>query len=166
MRRSLLIALLALVAFPASGLAQDGVTVKLSSKPDKVPAGENWNVTLTIKQAGRAARHDLKPTIEVRDADGLTTTFPAAAAKKPGRYKATVVFPKAGQWTYAIHDGLSTVPPRFRSVVIKERAPAIDRPDPVGPPELPIIFAGVLALGAAGYLLIRRHRQRPPAQPA
>jgi hypothetical protein len=165
-RRSLLIAVVFLLMAPASGFAQDGVTVNLSSQPDKVPAGEHWKVTLTIKQAGRAPRSDLKPTIEVRDADGLTSTFPATAANKPGRYRATVVFPKAGQWTYAIHDGLSTVPPKFRSVVIKERAPVIDRPDPVGPPELPIIFAGVLALGAAGYVLIRRHRQRPPAQPA
>jgi YtkA-like len=156
-RRLLLIAALFLLVAPAAALAQDA-TVKLSSKPDKVPAGERWKVTLTIKQPGRAPRADLKPTIEVRDADGFTTTYPAVAGKKAGRYKATVVFPKAGQWTYAIHDGLSHTPPKFRSVVIKERAPVIDRPDPVGPPELPIIFAGVLALGAAAYFLLRRHR--------
>jgi hypothetical protein len=165
-RRLLLIAALLLLAAPATGVAQERATVKLSSKPDKVPAGEHWKVTLTIKQPGRSPRADLQPSIEVRDADGFVTTFRATPAKKPGRYKATVVFPKAGQWTYAIHDGISTLPPRIRSVVIKERAPVVDRPDPVGPPELPIIFAGVLALGAAGYVLIRRHRQRPPAQPA
>ena len=166
MRRLLLIAVLFLLAAPATGLAQERARVKLSSKPDKVPAGERWKVTLTITQPGRAPRRDLQPSIEVRDADGFTTTYRAVAGKQAGRYRTTVVFPKAGQWTYAIHDGLSRTPPRFRSVVIKEPAPVIDRPDPVGPRELPIIFAGVLALGAAGYVLIRRHRQRPPAQPA
>jgi len=70
---------LLLLAVPAAGLAQDGVTVELSSQPDKVPAGEQWKVTLTIRQTGRAPRSDLKPTIEVRDADGFTALHHAAA---------------------------------------------------------------------------------------
>ena len=165
LRRCLLIAAFLLLGAPAAGVAQERATVKLSSKPDKIPAGEPWKVTLTIKQPGRAARADLRPAVIVKDADGFTTTYPARAAKKAGRYKTTVVFPRAGQFTYAVRDGLSTAPPEYRSVIIKAPAPTVDRPDPVGPPELPIIFAGVLALGAAGYVLIRR-RQRPPAQPA
>ena len=168
MRRCLLIAVFLLLAAPAVAVSQDRATVKLSSAPDKVPAGEAWKVVLTIQQPGRAPRSDLTPSIEVRDADGFPTTYRAVATKQPGRYKTTVVFPKAGQWTYAVRDGLSAAPPRFRSVVIKDPAPVVDRPDPVGPPELPIIFAGVLALGAAGYVLVRRHRQGPsgPAHPA
>jgi hypothetical protein len=168
MRRGLLIAAFLLLAAPAATLAQDRATVKLSSLPDKVPAGEQWHVVLTIKQPGRAPRSDLTPSIEVRDADGFSTTYRAVPAKQPGRYKTTVVFPKAGQWTYAIRDGVSPTPPRFRSVVIRDPAPVVDRPDPVGPPELPIIFAGVLALGAAAYALVRRHRHGAsgPAHPA
>jgi hypothetical protein len=160
MRRCLLIAAFLLLAAPAGALAQERATVKLSSKPDKVPAGEAWHVTLTIKQPGRAPRSDLTPSIEVRDADGFSTSYRATATKKPGRYKTSVVFPKAGQWTYAIHDGVSTAPPTFRSVVIKDPAPAIDRPDPVGPTGLPIAFAGLLLFGTGAYLLVRRHRQR------
>ena len=168
MRRALLIVAFLLLAAPAATLAQERATVKLSSKPDKVPAGEPWHVVLTIKQPGRAARSDLKPSIDVRDADGFTTTHHATAMKKAGRYKTTVVFPKAGQWTYAIRDGISAAPPHFRSVVIKDAAPVVDRPDPVGPPGLPIAFAGLLILGTAGYLLVKRHRQGPsgPAHPA
>ena len=40
MRRCLLIAAFLLLAAPAGALAQERATVKLSSKPDKVPAGE------------------------------------------------------------------------------------------------------------------------------
>ena len=166
LRRFLLIALLLVLAAPAAAPGQERARVELSSKPDKVPAGEPWKVVLTIQQPGRAPRADLTPSIEVRDADGFSTTYRAVPTKQRGRYKTTVVFPKAGQWTYAVRDSISATPPRFRSVVIKDPAPVVDRPDPVGPPELPIIFAGVLALGAAGYALMRRHRQRPPAHPA
>jgi hypothetical protein len=168
MRRCLLIAAFLLLAAPAVAVAQGRVTTTLSSKPDSVPVGEPWKVTLTINQPGRAPRSDLSPVIVLRDADGFETTFRAVATNTPGRYRATVTFPKAGQWTYLIRDGLSTTTPVVRSVVIKEPAPLVDRPDPVGPPELPIIFAGVLLLGAAGYALMRRHRQPPtgPAHPA
>ena len=55
MRRALLIAAFLLLAAPAATLAQERATVKLSSKPDKVPTGEPWHVVLTIKQPGRAA---------------------------------------------------------------------------------------------------------------
>ena len=113
MRRALLIAAFLLLAAPAATLAQGRATVKLSSKPDKVPAGEPWKVVLTIKQPGRAPRADLSPSIEVRDADGFSTTYPAAAAKKAGPLQAPrSIFPKAGQWTYAIRDGISATPPR------------------------------------------------------
>jgi MYXO-CTERM domain-containing protein len=163
MRRCLLIAVFLLLAAPAAAVPQDRATVTLSSTPDKVPAGEPWKVTLTVKQPGRAPRADLAPSVEVRDADGFTTSHPAVATKRAGRYKATVVFPRAGEWTYAVRDGISAAPPEFRSVVIKDPAPAVDRPEPVGPPELPIIFAGVLVLGAAAFWLARRRRDHPPA---
>ena len=168
MRRCLLIAALLLLAAPAAAVANGRVTTKLSSPPESVPAGQPWKVVLTIHQPGRAARSDLAPAIVIRDADGFASTFPAKAAGRPGRYVTTVTFPRAGQWSYAIRDGISTTTPRSRSVVIKAPAPLIDRPDPVGPPGLPIALAALLALGAAGYALMRRHRDRPtgPAHPA
>ena len=85
---------------------------------------------------------------------------------RPGRYVTTVTFPQAGQWSYAIRDGISTTPPKSRSVVIKAPAPLVDRPDPVGPPGLPIALAALLALGGAAYALVKRHRDRRPTGPA
>jgi hypothetical protein len=160
LRRCLILAALLVLAAPAVALAQARATTTLSSKPDKVPVGEPWRVVLTITQPGRAPRSDLKPAIVIRDADGFSTTFPAVATKQPGRYRATVTFAKPGQWTYTVLDGISAAPPEAQSVVIREPAPVVDRPDPVGPPELPIIVFAVLALGTAAYVLVRRHRHQ------
>ena len=168
MRRCLLIAVFLLLAAPAAGVADGVVTTKLSSTPDSVKTGKPWKVTLTIHQQGRAPRSDLQPSIQIRDADGFTSTFPATPAQRAGRYRATVMFPKAGQYTYAVNDGLSHTPPAGHSVVIKDPEPVVDRPDPVGPRGLPIAIAGLLALAVGGYALMRRHRQRVsgPLHPA
>jgi hypothetical protein len=168
MRRCLLIAAFLLLTAPAAALADGVVTTKLSSTPDSVKTGKPWKVTLTIHQQGRAPRADLQPSIQIVDADGFSRTFPATAAKQPGRYRATVTFPKAGQYTYAVNDGLSHTPAGGHSVVIKDPTPVVDRPDPVGPRGLPIALAGLLALAAGGYALVRRHRQRVtgPLHPA
>ena len=168
MRRCLLIAAFLLLTAPAAALADGVVTTKLSSTPDSVKTGKPWKVTLTIHQQGRAPRADLQPSIRIVDADGFSRTFPATAAKQAGRYHATVTFPKAGQYTYAVSDGLSHTPAAGHSVVIKDPAPVVDRPDPVGPRGLPIALAGLLALVAGGYALVRRHRQRVtgPLHPA
>ena len=165
MRRCLLIAAFLLLAAPAVALSDGLATTKLSSTPDNVRTGQPWKVVLTIREPGRAPRSDLSPAIQIRDADGFTSTFPAVATQRPGRYRATVTFPKAGQWTYAIRDGLSTAPPADHSVVIKDPAPLVERPDPVGPRGLPIALAALLALCAGGYALLRRHRQRVTGPP-
>jgi hypothetical protein len=168
MRRCLLIAAFLLLTAPAAALADGVVTTKLSSTPDSVKTGKPWKVTLTIHQQGRAPRADLQPSIQIVDADGFTSTFPATASKTAGRYHATITFPKAGQYTYAVNDGLSHTPAAGHSVVIKDPQPVVDRPDPVGPRGLPIALAGLLALAAGGYALLRRHRQRVtgPLHPA
>jgi hypothetical protein len=165
LRRCLLIAALLLLAAPAAAAASGQVTAKLSSTPDRITTGKPWHVTLTISQQGRAPRSDLAPAIQIRDADGFVSTFPARAAKRPGRYTTTVVFPRAGQWSYAIRDGLSTTPPAEHAVVIKDPAPVVNRPDPVGPRGLPIALAGLLLAGFGGYALLRRHRQHVNGRP-
>src|ERR1700710_2318605 len=119
MRRCLLIVALFLLAAPAVAAASGAVTVKLSSTPDRVTTGNPWKVTLTIRQPGRAPRSDLRPSIQLRDADGFVSTFPATPLKRAGRYRATVTSPRAGQWSYAIRDGIATTPPVEHAVVIK-----------------------------------------------
>ena len=75
-------------------------------------------------------------------------------------------FPKPGQWSYAVYDGFNNaLPTTYPAVLIRPTtvAPAVRRPDPVGPPGLPIAVAGVLLLGAAALWLARR-RRHPPAR--
>jgi hypothetical protein len=118
-------------------------------------------------QPGRAPRSDLRPVIVARDADGYPTSFRAYSTGRPGHYAATVRFPRAGQWTYSVSDAIDgATPSRYPAVVIRppSLAPAVRRPDPVGPPALPIVLGAVLALGAAGVWLARRRRDHPPAR--
>ena len=144
------------------------VTTKLSSTPDSVKTGKPWNVTLTIHQQGRAPRADLRPSIQIVDADGFSRTFPATRGQAGRPLPRDGHVPQGRPVHYAVSDGLSHTPAAGHSVVIKDPAPVVDRPDPVGPRGLPIALAGLLALLAGGYALVRRHRQRVtgPLHPA
>jgi hypothetical protein len=67
-------------------------------------------------QHGRTPLDGLKPTLTIRkspprisssDATGRSTsrTFVARPAGRPGLYRARVVFPSAGTWSYEVFDG-------------------------------------------------------------
>src|SRR5215212_2587461 len=165
MRRCLLILPLLLLTAPAVAHAGGFATTGLSSTPDGLRAGQPWKVELTILQHGRTPLSALRPEIVTRDADGNRTTYAARPTGKSGRYAATVRFPRAGQWTYFVYDGFNNATPTtYPAVVIKPAAGAartVRRPDPVGPPELPIALAAVLALGGVALWLSRRRRHPP-----
>lgn len=167
MRRCLLILPLLLLTAPAVANAGGFATTGLSSTPDGLRAGEAWKVELTILQHGRTPLSDLKPEVVLTDADGNRTTFAARPTGRAGRYAATVRFPKAGQWRYTVYDGFNNaVPATYPAVLIRSPdagTTTVRRPDPVGPPALPIVIAGALVLGAVALWLTRRRRQ-PPAR--
>jgi hypothetical protein len=166
MRRCLLILPLLLLTAPAVAYAGGFATTGLSSTPDGLRAGQPWKVELTILQHGRTPLPGLRPEIVAIDADGNRTTFRARPSRRAGQYAATVRFPKPGQWSYAVYDGFNNaLPTTYPAVLIRPTtvAPAVRRPDPVGPPGLPIAVAGVLLLGAAALWLARR-RRHPPAR--
>jgi hypothetical protein len=116
MRRPLLL-LAALSALVLVGTAAAGgwATVKLSSFPQGLSAGEAWVVDITVLQHGRTPLEGLKPTVTIRKVGprplsavskaGPTRTFAARPTAGNGVYRARVVFPTAGTWRFEVYDG-------------------------------------------------------------
>jgi hypothetical protein len=165
----LLIAVTVLVVLAAAPAASAGgwATVGLSSTPAGTQPGTPWVVELTVLQHGRTPLVDVEPTVTIRNGDAQQT-FPAApVGGKPGVYRAEVVFPTAGTWTYEVADGfVSGIPHTFGAVEIGAPASAAAAPpstvagDDGGPSPLWLgLGIGLLALAAA--VLLVRDRRRP-----
>lgn len=113
MIRTTLVAALALAAAltaPATSLAGGFATVGLSSLPDDARPGEPWVVDMTVLQHGRTPLEGVHPAMIIEPADrGTATRFDAKPTGQPGVYRAEVVFPEAGEWSYAADDGFAAV---------------------------------------------------------
>jgi hypothetical protein len=119
MRKHLIIvaSVLALVC-AGTALAGGWATVKLSSSPKGVSAGEPWIVNIRVLQHGLASQPlcCLRPTLTIwkmasaRSASSsskVSKTFPARWMSNLGVYRARVVFPNAGKWRYEVFDGFT-----------------------------------------------------------
>ena len=99
------IAVLAVLA-PAAALAGGWATVQLSSTPTGARAGVPWVVDLTVRPLGRTPLAEIRP--EVRISPGpVYRSFLARPTATVGGYRARVVFPRAGMWSWVIWDGFS-----------------------------------------------------------
>jgi hypothetical protein len=119
MRKQLIIVVAALALVCAgTALAGGWATVKLSSSPKGLSAGEPWVVDITVLQHGLASQPlcCLKPTVTIRkvaaarsasSSSPVTKTFRAKATSRIGIYRARVVFPRAGKWRYEVFDGFT-----------------------------------------------------------
>jgi hypothetical protein len=110
MRKLLLIVLAALALAPP---AQAGcwATVKLSS----MPTARVWNVNITPLQHGVTTLPDAKPRIEIRNGTVTWRVFRARATSKQGVFRARVVFPRAGTWTFRVWDGFEPYCARYHT---------------------------------------------------
>jgi YtkA-like protein len=103
-------ALAATLIAPASSLAGGFATVGLSSLPDGARPGEAWLVDLTVLQHGRTPLEGVKPVVRIgHPGPGTARRFWAVPTGEPGVYRAKVVFPSAGEWTYSVDDGFTQV---------------------------------------------------------
>jgi hypothetical protein len=120
MRRALILTAAVALVCASTALAGGWATVKLSSSPKNVSAGEPWVVDITVLQHGLATQPlaGLKPTLTIRRATSARTTssslkepqartFRAKATGKVGVYRARVVFPSAGAWRYEVYDAFT-----------------------------------------------------------
>jgi hypothetical protein len=182
MRRMLppLVVLAVLIAAPPAwggGFA----TVGLSSTPSGFDAGRPWRVDITILQHGRTPLTDLRPSVVIRSGQ-TERTISARETGKPGVYRAEVVFPRPGRWSYAVRDGFVPTLHTFAPVRIgaaasasaaaegrslaagagaSAPAPAPDR----GGPAWGLLAGAGLAFAAAGGVVAADRRRRRPAAP-
>ena len=169
-------ALAAVLTAPATALAGGWATVGLSSLPDGTRPGEEWVVDLTVLQHGRTPLEGVEPRVLLRPADGGGEhAFAATPTERPGVYRARVVFPGAGEWTYLVDDDFSQVH-ELGSVRIgagsseTPAAAAVATPKPA-PPDDGVTLAGALGIAVGAGLLaalltaaLRRRGQPKPAE--
>lgn len=91
-----------LLLLPATAAAKSGVV--LDSTPQGYEVGEPWVVSITVIR--HDARVDLAPTARPsiridKQSTGETHTF-AFRRQRYGAFRARVVFPSAGIWTYRV----------------------------------------------------------------
>jgi hypothetical protein len=155
-RRLLLIPLVLLLALAAAppALAGGWATAGLSSTPVGVEPGKPWKVEITVLQHGRTPLDGLAPEVRITSGDD-TRTFAAQPTGKRGVYRAEVVFPKAGRWTYEVLDGFNNeFPHTFPAVVIGDGrgSPAAVEPVATAAPPVPEPAADSGGGIAAGWL--------------
>lgn len=105
MRRLIALGVLALATAPgalAGGWASVGLT---PLPPDDIQAGDTWTPQVTVLRHGRTPTDGATPSITL-DSGGEQRTIALRPTGKTGVYSATVVFPRAGTWSYAIDNGL------------------------------------------------------------
>jgi hypothetical protein len=120
MRKALILAAVGALVLTSTALAGGWATVKLSSSPKNVSAGEPWIVEIKVLQHGLATQPlgGLKPTLTIRKVlsartissslkEPLSRTFSAKATSRVGVYRARVVFPSAGTWRYEVYDAFT-----------------------------------------------------------
>jgi hypothetical protein len=135
MRRALILAAVGALVATSTALAGGWATVKLSSSPKNVSAGEPWVVEIKVLQHGLATQPlgGLKPTLTIRKVlsartissgleEPLSRTFRAKATGRVGVYRARVIFPSAGTWRYEVYDAFTEYggarTHRFKAVAI------------------------------------------------
>jgi hypothetical protein len=129
-----------------SGAAAGGfATVGVDPLPDGIGPGKDWQVQLTILQHGRTPLENVEPQVIVTRGSARRV-FAARATRRPGVYRARVVFPSAGTWHYVVDDGF-TMTHTFAPVRVRASggaktpvAPAAGGPGP----------AAEVAAGASG----------------
>src|SRR5688500_9299127 len=104
-------AALALLLACAGGAAAGGFsTVGLSSLPDGVAAGRAWTVEVDVRSHGIAPQGGLRPAVVIAPVEagaeaGADRRFAARPTATTGIYRARVVFPSGGTWSYAVDEG-------------------------------------------------------------
>ena len=153
---------LAAVALVAAQTAAAKEGANLTSYPTSgMKAGSPWHAQF------EAFSHDgnaVTPAILIRDAGGSTERFDArrtsgTGAGTPESFRASVVFPAAGNWTYGVELRPGGPVQWFEDSPVAV-APAPIVPSPDGRLDVPrwlVALLGAIVLGAAAGFAARKH---------
>jgi hypothetical protein len=154
-----LLAMGVVLAFAGTASAGCWATVGVSPLPNVGP-GETWTANVQVLQHGRTPMADATPTVLIENrATGEQRAFPASLVDPAeGRYRAAVVFPEAGSWSVAVHDGFPTAEcaqtHTFGAYAVGTAAPPAEPPAPVESavpdPAAPLQTAASRPASAAG----------------
>jgi hypothetical protein len=97
--RSTLILVLIIAIVVSVGAWTDGANVAIAKGPTAVPAQKPWNAIVEISRHGRRL-DGFRPVLTIAGM-GDPRSFQAQEIA-PGRYRAQVIFPHAGFFTYTV----------------------------------------------------------------
>jgi hypothetical protein len=147
----------------------DDAQVNLSSTPAGIAAGEIWTVDISFVTQGRVLSPDgMQPVVVVQDATtGEKRTFVSHATGVAGVFRADVVFPWAGTWSYEVAPGAYGPFFAYPAVNVKAAAAPVGQASSAPPeqvaPNLGIVGASAALIGLAllGGLGLAATRRRP-----
>jgi hypothetical protein len=159
------------LVLPGAAHAGGWATLELSSTPDGVRAGQEWVVDLKVLQHGRTPLEDATPSVTIsRRGTDVSRKFAAHKTGQAGVYRATVVFPNAGDWKYAVDDGFTQVHAypavRIAPEAQAQAAPARQTTAAGRDGGFPWEVAAALAIGLAAAVMtlaLQRRRMRAPS---
>jgi len=78
--------------------------ISVQDLPDFAVPGRSFDLVFTVRQHGVEPMGGLEPTVEFSSGNSRKSVAATATGKK-GVYRATLEFPKAGDWTVTINSG-------------------------------------------------------------
>ena len=104
-KRPITVAALAFAAIAGTAFTFGGwCVITVDDLPEYVTVGKPTEIAFTIRQHGMTLMDRLQPVISAKSGTAEVKAN-ASAAKESGRYTATLVVPKDGNWTVTINSG-------------------------------------------------------------
>ncbi|MGH2838633.1 MAG: hypothetical protein ACRDJY_09865 [Thermoleophilaceae bacterium] len=136
MKRIAPVVVLVLLLLPVASHAK-GTDVRIWSAPHGTDAGETWTTDVIVSMPGNGRLGGVSPKVIIRKGS-VREAFPTTRTGKTGVYRAQVVFPSRGKWSYGVDDGFDRFEPgagrvhRFPRVMIAAGQPELAKaPKPI-----------------------------------
>ena len=139
---------------PASSMGGWAV-VTVQDLPDFVVPGRSFDLVFSVTQHGVKPLDDLLPTVEFVNGD-TRRTVPGVATAEKGRYRATVEFPRPGDWAVTINSGFGSSRVTLVPITAVQVAGAL--------PSLPEAERGRRLFVAKGCVPCHTHAEAPAEQ--